>query len=256
MRWPLSMPSRMGSTWPELTVTRIDTVSVPRLTPSYVPAVTLAPSSSRWPGAAGNCPETAPNGAHPAVPWRRTGVVAMVPAVRPAAATTTVPTCGRSTGRSWMKAKAATASAAAPSQRTRALRLRSLQGSPAVTRRDLVDVSDALIRDRRALDLEHVLGVVLSAVREIEAAHVHVVVRDQDLGVHEIVHSPLSVRRRALRPERRGGHYGVEGVDLPRGGGLSAPLALHLIHLGRVVDTGDIDVASLADLGQRAEDGA
>src|ERR671934_842165 len=85
----------------------------------------------------------------------------------------------------------------------------------AVTRRDLVDVRRARVRDGLAFDLDHVLGVALTAVREVEAADVDVVVGDEDLRVHEVVHSPDRVGRRALGAEPRRGRDAVERRDLP-----------------------------------------
>src|ERR1700736_65691 len=104
-----------------------------------------------------------------------------------------------------------------------------------------------------ALDLDHVLGVLLTAVREIEATRVDVIVGDQDLGVHEIVDSTYRVRRRALRAELRRSDDAVERRDLPRRRRLRAPLSLHLVHLSRIVHTRNVDPSVLDDLSDRAQ---
>src|SRR5438093_6311566 len=63
---------------------------------------------------------------------------------------------------------------------------RNGQRSPAVAGRDAVDVGGADVGDRLALDLDHVLRVALTTVREVEAAHVHVLGGDQDLPVQYV----------------------------------------------------------------------
>src|ERR1700737_4810012 len=79
-----------------------------------------------------------------------------------------------------------------------------------------VDKGGAHVGDRGALDLHHVLGVLLAAVREVEAARVDVIVRDQDLRVHEVMHRAYAVGSGPLGPEPDGSHHGLEGLDLPR----------------------------------------
>src|SRR2546430_10635165 len=96
-----------------------------------------------------------------------------------------------------------------------------LEGRAAVFRGDSIDVGDAHPRDLRALDLDYVLGVAFAAVREVEAARVHVVVRDQDLGVHEVMHRSLRVWRRTLGSEARTRGDAVECRDLPGRTGLT-----------------------------------
>src|SRR5438309_4673842 len=132
-------------------------------------------------------------------------------------------------------------------------RLRDLQRHTAVTRGHAVDVGRAHIGHLSVLDLDHVLGVALAAVREIEATDVDVPVRDQDLGVHEIVHGVLRIRNGSLAPESGGADRRVEGRDLPCGARLRSPLALDLVHLRRIVHTADVDLGRLDSLRQRAQ---
>src|SRR6185437_2741943 len=181
---------------------------------------------------------------------------ASVVASRPATITTTVPFgAGRN---AWTPTRTATAARAVT---TTAAQRNLGPGSgwglrrrrPAIPGGHLVDVADAELRYGVAFDLEDVLGVLLTAVREVEAAGVHVVVGDQDLGVHEVMHGPGGVRGRALGAEAGGADDRLEGRDLPRNRRLVRPLVLDLVHLGRIVHTAKIEPGLRRHLGQRAQ---
>src|SRR5438445_11698378 len=136
-------------------------------------------------------PETLPTVIHdPSLRWSISVESASTVADRPAATTTSVPVgcCNRGSAHSSTTARTATRMAAIQRIRGRVSALRDLWGPRAgrrgrhpVTSGDAVDVGGAHVGHLRALELHHVLRVALSAVREIEAACVDVVVRDQDL---------------------------------------------------------------------------
>src|SRR2546425_7856999 len=138
-------------------------------------------------------PETLPTVSHdPSLRWSISVESASTVADRPAATTTSVPVgcCNRGSAHSSTTATTATRAAAIHKIRGRVSALRDHWGPRAgrrgrrtIPRRHLVDVGGTHVGHLRALDLHHVLRVALSAVREIEAARVDVVVRDQDLGV-------------------------------------------------------------------------
>src|SRR5713101_2976377 len=114
-------------------------------------------------------PETVPRADQPAWPCRLTVVVGIEPADRAEASTSSVPVAGCRRGSARRSPTTSSAARAPPAHRSRGLgsclapRLRPA----AVPRRDVVDVSGAELSHRMALDLNHVLGVLLSAVREI-----------------------------------------------------------------------------------------
>src|SRR6266542_3209872 len=82
------------------------------------------------------------------------------------------------------------------------------------------------------LDLEHVLGVLLAGVGEIEAADEDVVVADRHLRVHVVVHGAGRVRGRPLAVEVAAVHQEQEGRLLPRRVPVAPPLLQHLPDLG------------------------
>src|SRR5467141_1285018 len=162
-------------------------------------------------------PETLPTVSHdPSLRWSISVESASTVADRPAAMTTSVPVgcCNRGRAHRSTTARTATRTAAIHKIRGPGLRrgsaLCDLQRRTAITSGDAIDVGGAHVRHLRAFDLDHVLRVALSAVREIEAAYVNVVVRDQDLGVHEIVDSALGVRGGPLGSEPRRADDGVK----------------------------------------------
>src|SRR5256886_9413917 len=191
----------------------------------------------------------------PSLRWSISWAWASDAADRPEATTTSVPVgcCNRGSAHSSTTPRTATRTAAIQRIRGRVRALRDLQRSAAITSGDAVDVGHAYIGHVRALDLDHVLGVALAAVREVEAADVDVLVGDQDLGVHEIVHGVLRVGDGPLAPESRGTDHCVEGRDLPCGARLRSPLALDFVHLRRIVHTADVDLRSLDRLRERAQ---
>src|ERR1700694_3291944 len=233
------MPSRMGSTWPATTTTGRMAWSSPRRTPSYAPTTTGTTRSSRRAGAAGTLPETAPSAVQPALPCSCTWVSGRDPAVRPEPTTSSVPVDGWRRGSVTRTATASSAAAAAAAQRTRGLGsfLGLVQGPPPVSGGDMIDVTGAQICDLCALEENHVLGVLLTAVREVEASRVDVIVCDEDFGVHEVVHRALGVRRRALGAEPHRLGDALKSGDLPGCCRLRGPLDLHLVHLRRIVHT-------------------
>ena len=80
------------------------------------------------------------------------------------------------------------------------------------------------LRQRRVVDLQHVLGVLLARVREVEAAEEDDVVGDGDLRVHVVVHGARAPRRRALAGEAARPDHAEEERELPRGDAGRAPL--------------------------------
>src|SRR6184192_543907 len=179
-------------------------------------------------------PETLPTVIHdPSLRWSISVESASDVAERPAATTTSVPVgcCNRGSAHRSTTARTATRTAAIQRIRGRVSALRDLQRRTAISSGDAIDVGGAHVRHLRAFDLDHVLRVALAAVREIEAARVNVVVRDQDLRVHEIVDSALGVRGGPLGSEPRRANDGVEDGDLPGRAPLRRPLVLDLVHL-------------------------
>src|SRR5215471_18681953 len=80
---------------------------------------------------------------------------------------------------------------------------------------DLVDESREPVGERWILELEHVLGVQLARVGEVEAADEDAVVRDRDLRVHVVVHRAGGVRRGDLAGEGRSGERRPQQRRLP-----------------------------------------
>ena len=71
-------------------------------------------------------------------------------------------------------------------------------------------------------ELEHVLGVPLTGVGEVEAADEDRVVTDRQLRVHVVVDARRRVRRRALAGERRGSQHRLQRRRLPLPGPVSS----------------------------------
>src|SRR3989441_4618863 len=136
-------------------------------------------------------PEMLPTVIHdPSLRWSISVESASTVADRPAATTTSVPVgcCNRGSAHSSTTARTATRMAAIQRIRGRVSALRDLWGPRAgrrgrrpVTRGDAVDVGGAHVGHLGVLDLDHVLGVALPAVREVEAAEIDIVIRNQDL---------------------------------------------------------------------------
>src|SRR5258705_12751867 len=72
-----------------------------------------------------------------------------------------------------------------------------------IVRPDSVDERGEAVGQRGIRDLEHVLGVLLAGVREVEAADEDDVVGDGDFRVHVVVHSAWGVRGGVLAGEGR-----------------------------------------------------
>src|SRR5579859_4969422 len=152
---------------------------------------------------------------------------------------------------------ATTATEAAATQRTTGLRRFRFRNKwrTAVTGRNAIYVARTQVRAPLMLDLDDVLGVLLAAVRQVEAAGKNVVVGDQHFRVHEVVDGPLCPRSRALGPELHRRDDVLERLDLPGSHRALAPLTHHLVHLSRVVHPRDVETF-LHDLGQGAEHGS
>src|ERR1700730_18003446 len=106
------------------------------------------------------------------------------------------------------------------------------------------------------LDLQHVLGVLFSAVREVVAAGEDGVVGHQALGVHEVVHRSRLVWRGTLGPPTDPRTHGLPGLQLPGRLRERSPLALDLVHLGGVVAAGDVEPRAAHGLRQAGQDRA
>src|SRR5258708_22936285 len=118
--------------------------------------------------------------ARPAEPWRLTVVEGGDWGARAAARTSSGPVDGCKRGSAIRRPTMSSAASAEPAHRTRRFGscLTRGEGPAAVLRRDPIHIRGAELRHRVALDLDHVLRVLLTAVRELEAARVHVIVRD------------------------------------------------------------------------------
>ncbi len=125
-----------------------------------------------------------------------------------------------------------------------------------IERSNLVDECGEPVRDCRVLDLEHVLGVELAGVREVEAADERDVVGDSHLGVHEVVHRVGRPLGRGLPGERGALQEPPEHRHLPARVAVQAPLVEDAVDLRVVDDPGDVDSAVGCHLRQRAEDGS
>src|SRR5438132_7888252 len=154
-----------------------------------------------------------------------TVVAAIVVADRAEPITRTVPVGGWRRGSATARPTITKATRAPPAQRTLGLSSVVLPGewAAAVRRGNPVDVGGAELGHRVAFDLDHVLRVLLAAVGKVEAACIHVVVRDQDLGVHEVMHGTDSVWRRTLRAELGSSDDAAKGGYLPLRGWLLSP---------------------------------
>src|SRR5438445_11066180 len=77
------------------------------------------------------------------------------------------------------------------------------------------DVASVGLGERRALDVDDVLGVEFGAPREVVGAGDHRVVHDYHLSMHEVVSTRRSVARRVLADEARRGDDLADRADLP-----------------------------------------
>ena len=123
-----------------------------------------------------------------------------------------------------------------------------------IQRADLVDEHRQPLGDLCVTDLEHVLGIHLARVREVEAADERDIVGDGDLRVHEVVHRVGSPLRRRLAGEAGGFEETAERRDLPARVPVQVPLVEDAVDLRVVDDTGDVDLSVGTDLGERPED--
>src|SRR3954453_22545180 len=104
------------------------------------------------------------------------------------------------------------------------------------------------------LKLEHVLGVQLAGVGEIEAAHEDGVVGHGHLRMHVVVHRARGVRRRDLAREGCAGERRTQKRRLPLRVAVLVPLLEHLCDLGGVDHAGEVDLPVRGDLRERSED--
>src|SRR6478736_7473951 len=89
------------------------------------------------------------------------------------------------------------------------------KGDGWIERAHLVDERGEPVGNLRIFELEHVLGVQLTGMREVEAADEDRVVGNRHLRVHVVVHGARRVRRRDLAGEGRAGERRPQQRRLP-----------------------------------------